>query len=133
MRTAVALMEKTAVGSDLVTGAEWSPPTIRQLYQLASDVKAVPERYRAALGGRSIVMIFEKPSLRTRVTFEVGSRSLGGTAIFQDQGQSRLGERESIKDVAKNLECWVHAIVARTFDHAALEKLAEHAAIPVIN
>ena len=133
MGTAVALMEKTTVGSDLLTGAEWSPSAIRQLYQLASDVKAVPERYRAALGGRSVVMIFEKPSLRTRVTFEVGIRSLGGTAIFLDQGQSRLGEREPIKDVAKNLECWVQAIVARTFDHSALEELADHAGIPVIN
>ena len=133
MSTAGMVMEKTTTGSDLLTGAEWSPSTIRQIYQLASDVKAVPERYRAALGGRSVVMIFEKPSLRTRVTFEVGICSLGGIAIFLDQGQSRLGEREAIKDVAKNLECWVHAIVARTFDHAALEELAEHAGIPVIN
>lgn len=133
MSTASMVMEKTATRGDLLTGAEWSPSGIRQLYQLASDVKAVPERYRAALGGRSVVMIFEKPSLRTRVTFEVGIRSLGGIAIFLDQGQSRLGEREAIKDVAKNLECWVQAIVARTFDHASLEELAEHAGIPVIN
>jgi ornithine carbamoyltransferase len=133
MSTVGAVMEKTTTGSDLLTGTEWSPSAIRQLYHLASDVKAVPERYRAALGGRSIAMIFEKPSLRTRVTFEVGIRSLGGTAIFLDHAQSRLGEREAIKDVAKSLGCWVQAIVARTFDHAALEELAEHAGIPVIN
>jgi ornithine carbamoyltransferase len=126
-------MEKTALVRDLLTGTEWSSSEIRQLYHLASDVKAVPERYRAALGGRSVAMIFEKPSLRTRVTFEVGIRSLGGIAIFLDQGQSRLGEREPVKDVAKNLECWVQAIVARTFDHGTLEELAEHAGIPVIN
>jgi ornithine carbamoyltransferase len=133
MSTAGTVIEKTATGRDLLTGAEWSPSAIRRLYHLASDVKAVPERYRAALGGRSVAMIFEKPSLRTRVTFEVGIHNLGGIAIFLDQGQSRLGEREPIKDVARNLECWVQAIVARTFDHAALEELAEHAGIPVIN
>lgn len=78
-------------------------------------------------------MIFEKPSLRTRVTFEVGIRNLGGNPIFLDHAQSRLGEREDIMDVARNLECWVQGIVARVFQQRVLEEMAEHASIPVIN
>ena len=62
-----------------------------------------------------MAMIFEKPSLRTRTTFDIGMQSLGGGAVFLDHTTTRLGERESIKDVAKNLERWVHGIVARTF------------------
>ena len=118
---------------DLLTGAEWSAARVRELYHLASDVKARPEKYRSALTGRFLAMIFEKPSLRTRVTFDVGIQSLGGSAVFLDQGGKRLGEREAIKDVARNLERWVQGIVARTFEQRAVEELAQHAAIPVIN
>ena len=78
-------------------------------------------------------MIFEKPSLRTRVTFEVGIQSLGGSAIFLDHSNARLGERESIPDVARSLSRWVQGIVARVFEQKALEELAVHAAIPVVN
>jgi ornithine carbamoyltransferase len=130
---ATAVVETEAPPRDLLTGAEWTPASLREVYHLAADVKAHPERYRAALAGRSVAMIFEKPSLRTRVTFEVGVRNLGGTPVFLDHSQSRLGEREEIQDVAKSLQCWVHGIVARTFDQEILEKLAEHAEIPVIN
>ncbi len=118
---------------DLVTGAEWSVARVRELYHLAADVKARPENYRSALMGRFLAMIFEKPSLRTRVTFDVGIQSLGGAAVFLDQGGKRLGEREAIKDVARNLERWVQGIVARTFDQRVVEELAQHASIPVIN
>ena len=118
---------------DLLTGMEWTPAQVCDLYRLAADVKAHPDRYRNALAGRYLAMIFEKPSLRTRVTFDVGIQSLGGGAMFLDHSGSRLGARESIKDVAKNLERWVHAIVARTFEQSAIEELAAHAAIPVIN
>lgn len=127
------LVEAEAPPCDLLTGAEWTPATLRELYHLTAAVKAHPERYRAALAGRSVAMIFEKPSLRTRVTFEVGLRNLGGTPVFLDHAQSHLGEREDIKDVAKSLECWVQGIVARTFAHTALEELAEHAGVPVVN
>lgn len=119
--------------SDLLSGSEWGPEQIRELYHLAADVKARPERYRSALAGRFLALIFEKPSLRTRVTFEVGISSLGGGAVFLDHTQSRLGERESVRDVAKNLERWVHGIVARVFEHELLKELAENASIPVIN
>jgi len=118
---------------DLLTGAEWSPALVRELYHLAANIKARPDRYRGALGGRFLALIFEKPSLRTRVTFEVGILSLGGSVVFLDHTAMRLGARESIKDVAKNLERWVQGIVARTFEQRALEELAQHASIPVIN
>jgi ornithine carbamoyltransferase len=100
---------------------------------LAADVKAQPERYRGALGGRFLAMIFEKPSLRTRVTFEVAIQSLGGSAIFLELSGGRLGERESIPDVARSLSRWVQGIVARVFEQKALEELAAYASIPVIN
>jgi ornithine carbamoyltransferase len=127
------MVQTLPVTRDLLTGGEWYPSALRELYHLAADVKVHPERYRSALVGRSVVMIFEKPSLRTRVTFEVGIRNLGGNPIFLDHAQSRLGEREDIMDVARNLECWVQGIVARVFQQRVLEEMAEHASIPVIN
>lgn len=118
---------------DLLTGMEWGPAQVRELYHLAADIKARPDRYRGALGGRFLALIFEKPSLRTRVTFEVGISSLGGSSVFLDHTNSRLGQRESIRDVAKTLERCVHGIVARTFLQSALDELAQNARIPVIN
>ncbi|MHB8542185.1 MAG: ornithine carbamoyltransferase [Candidatus Acidiferrales bacterium] len=118
---------------DLLTGSEWGAAQIRELYHLAADIKARPERYRSALAGRFLALIFEKPSLRTRVTFEVGIASMGGGAVFLDHTQSRLGERETVSDVAKNLDRWVHGIVARVFEQSVLNELAENASIPVIN
>jgi ornithine carbamoyltransferase len=121
------------IAHDLVTGMEWPAPTVRECLHLAAEVKSAPERYRIALAGKFIAMIFEKPSLRTRTTFDIGMQSMGGGAVFLDNTQTRLGERESIKDVAKNLQQWVHGIVARVFLQSSLEELAEHASIPVIN
>ncbi len=122
-----------ALSSDLLTGAEWGPKQVRELYKLAADVKSHPDRYRTALDGRFLALILEKPSLRTRVSFEVGMRSLGGAAVFLDHTVSRLGERESIPDVARNLSRWVQGIVARVFEQRELELLAQYANIPVIN
>src|ERR1700674_3548695 len=119
--------------SDLLTGREWSAPHVRELFHLAANVKAHPERYKSALEGRFLAMIFEKPSLRTRVTFEVGISSLGGTAIYLDHAGTRLGQRESIPDVARQLSRWVQGIVARVFSQEALETLAANATVPVIN
>ncbi len=121
------------LANDLLTGSEWGAEQIRELYHLAANIKVRPERYRSALAGRFLALIFEKPSLRTRVTFEVGIASMGGGAVFLDHTQSRLGERESVHDVAKNLERWVQGIVARVFEQKLLEELAENAGIPVIN
>ncbi len=83
--------------------------------------------------GKFLALIFEKPSLRTRVTFEVGIQSMGGSVVFLDHTQARLGERESIADVARNLERWVHGIVARVYEQRVLEEMAANARIPVIN
>ncbi|HVS75274.1 MAG TPA: ornithine carbamoyltransferase [Candidatus Acidoferrales bacterium] len=131
--TATTLATQLLMSSDLLTGAEWNAAATRVLMQLAADIKARPDRYRGALGGRVLALIFEKPSLRTRVTFEVGIQSMGGSAVFLDHTQSHLGERESIPDVARSLERWVHGIVARVFRQSALELLASQAKIPVIN
>jgi ornithine carbamoyltransferase len=121
------------VSADLLTGAEWAPARIQDLYHLAADVKLRPRDYGGALAGRFLALILEKPSLRTRVTFEVAIGTLGGTAIFLDHTVSRLGERESIPDVARNLSRWVQAIVARVYEQCELDQLAQYASIPVIN
>jgi ornithine carbamoyltransferase len=128
-----ALAPTLTLTNDLLTGMEWGPAQVREIFHLAADIKARPDRYRAALAGRFLALIFEKPSLRTRVTFEVGIASLGGASVFLDHTAVRLGQRESIRDVAKNLERWVQGIVARTFSQESLEQLAEHGRIPVIN
>jgi ornithine carbamoyltransferase len=122
-----------SVASDLLTGAEWNAAQVKELFRLSADVKAHPERYKTALAGRFLAMIFEKPSLRTRVTFEVGIASLGGTAIYLDHADTHLGDRESIPDVARCLSRWVHGIVGRVFSQEGLEILAAHATVPVIN
>jgi ornithine carbamoyltransferase len=119
--------------NDLLTGAEWSPAQTRELLQLAADIKSQPARYDSTLRGKFLALIFEKPSLRTRVTFEVGIQSMGGSVVFLDHTQARLGERESIGDVARNLERWVHGIVARVYEQRVLEQMAASAKIPVIN
>jgi ornithine carbamoyltransferase len=121
------------LSSDLLTGAEWNHVHVRELFRLAKDVKAHPDRYTSALTGRFLAMIFEKPSLRTRVTFEVGISSLGGTPVYLDHADTHLGDRESIPDVARCLSRWVHGIVARVFSQQGLENLACHASVPVIN
>lgn len=118
---------------DLISAADLSPEEAASLLEFAQHLKAHPAEYRHALAGKQMAMFFEKPSLRTRLTFEAGMASMGGMAFFVDQTQSRLGVRESLKDVAKNLERWVDVLVLRTFDHATVTGIAEHASIPVIN
>src|ERR1700724_1758665 len=119
--------------NDLLTGAEWSPAQTRELLQLTADVKARPDRYAATLRGKFIALIFEKPSLRTRVTFEVGIQSMGGSVVCLDHTQARLGERESIADVARNLERGVHGIVARVYEQLVPHVIGASTAIPIIN
>ena len=102
------------------------------MLSLSRDLRS-RNMFAQALEGRSIALIFEKPSLRTRVTFEVAIRQLGGWPIMLGAAESRLGEREPIQDLARNLSCWVDAIVARVFKHEDLENLALFASIPVIN
>ena len=118
---------------DLLTGVEWSAAQVQDFLRLAADVKTHPERYRGTLDGKSLVLIFEKPSLRTRVTFEVAVAQLGGFSTFLDHTSSRLGQREPVRDIARNLERWVQGIIARVFAQETLEDLARNATIPVIN
>lgn len=95
--------------------------------------KKNPKKYSQALAGKSIAMLFEKPSLRTHVSFDVGIKKLGGHALYLGQQNGKLGERERVSDYAKNLSCYADAIVARVFENSAIEGLAEHASVPVIN
>jgi ornithine carbamoyltransferase len=131
--TASALSASILLSNDLLTGSEWSPAQTRELLQLTAEIKVRPARFATELRGKFLALIFEKPSLRTRVTFEVGIQSMGGSVVFLDHTQARLGERESIADVAHNLERWVHGIVARVYEQRVLEEMAASAQIPVVN
>ena len=106
-----------------------------QIFQLAADLKQrwKAGRRGAALAGRTMALIFEKPSLRTRVTFEVGIVQLGGRAVYLSGAEIGLGTRESVADVARNLARWVDGIAARVYAHGTIETLARHATVPVIN
>jgi ornithine carbamoyltransferase len=103
------------------------------LLLLAEEVKAHPETYTVALQGKMAALIFEKPSLRTRVTFEVGFEQMGGHAVYLAPGDIGLGKRESVKDVARNLSRWVNVLIVRTFSQKLLEELAFAASVPIIN
>ena len=133
--TSTPLVAPISLSTDLLTGAEWSPAHTRELLHLSADIKARPVRYASTLHGKFIALIFEKPSLRTRVTFDVGIQSMGGAVVFLDhtQASASLGKRESIADVARNLDRWVHGIVARVYSQKVLEEMAANATIPVIN
>jgi ornithine carbamoyltransferase len=126
-------MSNSMEGRDILSIRDLSRKEAESLLLLAEDVKRNPKTYGSALAGEVMVLIFEKPSLRTRVTFEAGMASLGGTGIYLAPDQVRMGEREPVRDVAKNLERWVQVIVARVFNHRTLEELAEHGITPVIN
>lgn len=118
---------------DLLCTSALQISDIDRIFDVARALKAGRETHTAVLKHKRLAMIFEKDSLRTRFTFDIGMQDLGGSAVFMDHRDARLGSRESVKDMAKNLERWVHGIVARTFKHKALEELAMHAEIPVIN
>jgi ornithine carbamoyltransferase len=119
----------------LVYSGDLTREHVLRLFALAADLK---QRWKAGrrdtpLAGRSLALIFEKPSLRTRVTFEVGVLQLGGRAVYLAGTEIGLGTRESVPDVARNLSRWVDGIVARVYSHASVEAMAEHASIPVVN
>src|SRR5271167_4225206 len=112
---------------------DFSPQQIAQLLHVACQMKAYPSAYAHALQGKTLAMIFEKPSLRTRVTFDVGIEELGGHPLYLSPAEISLGKRESVFDVAKNLERMVQGIMIRTFAHEIVVEMARHANIPVIN
>jgi ornithine carbamoyltransferase len=118
-----------------LSSADLTRDAALQLFALAADLK---QRWKAGrrgtpLAGRTLALIFEKPSLRTRVTFEVGIVQLGGRAVHLSGHEIGLGTRESVPDVARNLSLWVDGIAARVYSHETIEALARHASVPVIN
>ncbi|MFM2485486.1 ornithine carbamoyltransferase [Celerinatantimonas yamalensis] len=117
----------------LLTLQDLSREQILGILDLAKNIKADPARYATTLTGKSIVTLFEKPSLRTRVTFDIGVNRLGGHAVYLDQQNGAIGNRESIKDYAKNLSRWCEAIVARVYSHKTLQELCRYASVPVVN
>jgi ornithine carbamoyltransferase len=120
---------KTAA-SDFLQDLDLSTGELVYLLDLAGEVKAAPGRYARALDGKNIGMLFEKPSLRTKLTFELAMKQLGGGSVFIE---GPIGVREPLKDVARNLDRWVNGIIARVFLQTTCEGLAEWSRVPVIN
>src|ERR1700723_4334315 len=128
-----APVPNTFWGPDLVSTRDLGRQGVAAVLHLAGLMKARPADFRSALAGKQMAMFFEKPSLRTRLTFEAGMSSLGGATFFVDQTANRLTARESLYDIAHNLERWIDIIVLRTFKHATVEEMATYAGVPVIN
>jgi ornithine carbamoyltransferase len=118
-------------GKDLLSISDLAPEDVRRLIDKAVAMKR--EGMSSVLAGRTLALLFEKPSLRTKVSFDVAMHQLGGHSVYMSQAEVGLGSRESISDVARTLSRYVDVISARTFAHATLEALAEHASVPVIN
>lgn len=121
------------LGKDLISIHDLSCEEFQQILELGLSVKANPHDYAEVLLGCTMAMIFEKPSLRTRVSFEAGMTQLGGHAIYLAPTDISLGKRESVADVARTLDRMVDIIMARTFSHESVLQLAENAEVPVIN
>jgi ornithine carbamoyltransferase len=121
------------IAKDFLSIRDFTPDDVRHFLHVACQVKAKPENFADALKGKTLAMIFEKPSLRTRVTFDVGMEQLGGHSLYLSPAEINLGKRESVYDVAKNLERMVQGIMIRTFAHEIVLEMAKSAHIPVIN
>lgn len=117
----------------LLSLKDYSKQQIEQILALAKDLKANPAKYADGLKGKSVITLFEKPSLRTRVTLDIGINRLGGHAVYLDSQNGAMGSREAVQDFAANLSRWSHAIVARVFDHQTLVEMTKYATVPVIN
>jgi ornithine carbamoyltransferase len=131
--TAFTDTAKGLAGRDLISIADLSVNEMAAVLELSHAVKAAPEDFRHALDAKQMVLIFEKASLRTRLTFETAINTSGGNAMFYDQTAEPLGQRESIPDVARNLERWMNVIVLRTYAHETIIEMAANARVPVIN
>ena len=118
---------------DFLSIRDLSPQKMEYLLFQGRQIKASPSHYRETLAGKTLALIFEKPSLRTQMTFDVGIHQLGGFCIYLSPTEISLGKRESIEDVARNLERMVQGIVIRTFAHEIVEKMSACCGIPVIN
>jgi ornithine carbamoyltransferase len=124
---------ETLKGRDYTRVADFSAAELQLVLELAERMKAAPREEQLVLPGRSLGMIFQKPSTRTRVSFEVGVAQLGGYALYLRADDLQLGRGETIRDTATVLSRYLDGILIRTFAQSDVEELAEHAAIPVIN
>lgn len=124
---------ESLAGRDLISLLDFSSEELGGLLDLALEVKANPLHYATALSGKNLFMYFEKPSLRTRVTFEAGMTQMGGHAIYYTATDGKIGVRESVEDVANNLERWLDVVMCRTFSHEMVQELARFSEIPIIN
>ena len=120
----------TMSAPDLLRDLDLTGDELEYLLDLANDVKRSPADYDHALAGKSIALLFEKPSLRTRITFDLAIKQLGGNSVFTE---GPIGGREPLKDVARNLDRWVNGIAARVFSQDTVEELARWSSVPVIN
>lgn len=127
--TSVERILKTSV-RDLICDLDLSNDELSSLLDLAGQVKSNPGSFAHALRGRAVSLLFEKPSLRTRMTFELAVKQLGGDTVLST---GMIGQREPLKDVARNLERWTQGIVARTFSQHTVEELARWSSVPVVN
>lgn len=125
-----ALKPRTIAAGNLRSDLDLSKAELNAVLDLAASVKQRPAEHRKALEGKYVSLLFEKPSLRTRLTFELAAKQLGADSVLST---GAIGGREPIKDVARNLERWTHCIVARTFAQDTVDSLAEWAKIPVVN
>ena len=128
-------MSAPELPKDFISIADWPREALEAMLERARALKQQRRQRQptASLAGCSVLLYFEKPSLRTHVTFDVGISELGGHAVYLPPDQVRIGEREAVEDVARNLSRWCHAIVARTYSHELLVELGAHASVPVIN
>lgn len=118
---------------DFLTVRDLSTKEILETFKIARAMKANRKKFSKVLQGKTLALIFEKPSLRTRTSFDVGIQQLGGYSLYLSPAEISLGKRESVHDVAKNLERMVQGIMIRTFAHQIVIDMAKHASIPVIN
>lgn len=125
--------EAEMFASDFLSIADLSAHQVGDLFDLAADLKQEPTRYRSRLDGRTLVLIFQKPSTRTRVSFDAGMGQLGGRVVGLSRQDMQLGRGETVADTARVLSRYVDGIVARLFVHADLEEMAAASSVPVIN
>ena len=119
--------------NDLLSFQRWTSQQANGLLNLAIKIKSSPSQYSSALAGKTIVAVFEKPSLRTRVSFDIGINKLGGHMVYVDSQDQPIAKREAPYDVGANLSQWTDGIVSRVFSHDTLVKMAEGASVPVVN
>lgn len=117
----------------LICLSDWSVDDVSYVLRLARDVKQYPKRYSGALAGNTLAMVFEKPSTRTRISFNQAMVQTGGTPLYLSSADLQLGRGETIEDTAKVLSRYVQAIMARTFSHSTVEELGRYATVPVVN